>query len=66
MKRDFVRSIYEDPAAFGGKEVTLGGEPLSKDQPAVIENGRTLVPLRAIIIRWDYYNYLWKELALYD
>ena len=25
MKRDFVRSIYEDPAAFGGKEVTVGG-----------------------------------------
>jgi hypothetical protein len=22
--------------------------------------------LHAIIIRWEYYNYLWKELALYD
>ncbi len=25
MKRDFVRSIYESPEAFGGKEVTVGG-----------------------------------------
>jgi len=25
MKRDFIRSIYEDAAAFSGKEVTLGG-----------------------------------------
>ncbi len=25
MKRDFIRSIYEDTAAFAGKEVTLGG-----------------------------------------
>ncbi len=25
MKRDFVRSIYEAPQAFGGKEVTVGG-----------------------------------------
>ncbi|MBQ9692507.1 MAG: asparagine--tRNA ligase [Clostridia bacterium] len=25
MKRDFVRSIYEDASAYGGKEVTLGG-----------------------------------------
>jgi len=25
MKRDFVKSIYENPGQFGGKEVTLGG-----------------------------------------
>ena len=25
MKRDFVRSIYENPEAFGGKTVTVGG-----------------------------------------
>ena len=25
MKRDFVRDIYENPEAFGGKEVTVGG-----------------------------------------
>ena len=25
MKRDFVRSIYETPEAFGGKDVTVGG-----------------------------------------
>ena len=25
MKREFVRSIYEDMDAFAGKEVTLGG-----------------------------------------
>ena len=25
MKRDFVKSIYECPEAFGGKEVTIGG-----------------------------------------
>ena len=25
MKRDFIRSIYENPEAFGGKEVTVGG-----------------------------------------
>ena len=25
MKRDFIRSIYENTADFAGKEVTLGG-----------------------------------------
>ncbi len=25
MKRDFVRSIYDDPSAYAGKQVTLGG-----------------------------------------
>ena len=25
MKRDFIRSIYENTEAFAGKEVTLGG-----------------------------------------
>ena len=25
MKRDFVRSIYENPEEFGGKSVVLGG-----------------------------------------
>ena len=28
--------------------VTVGGEEVSFDQPPVIENGRTLVPIRAV------------------
>lgn len=50
-------------AGFGGQEpeitVTLNGEPIGFDQPPMIQNGRTLVPMRAIFeamgcdVYWD-------------
>lgn len=49
----FAASALADPTAV------LDGRPLSFDQPPVVENGRTLVPLRAIFeamgadVSWD-------------
>lgn len=47
------------PADTTGIQVTLNGTPISFDQPPIMENGRTLVPLRAIFealgatVNWD-------------
>lgn len=56
-KGNIIRFMYEPEES--DISVTLNGDIISFDQPPVIENGRTLVPLRAIFealeaqVEWD-------------
>jgi len=52
------------PSKASGISVQINGNPLALDQPPIVQEGRTLVPLRAIFealgaeVEWDASNKL--------